>query len=179
MDFSHTIQNGVAIERMLKEFPKAIQKNIASGIVNAGGQVLVKEIRKNIKAKTTKRTGNLIKGVKKRKRRGLPHRVLVYMGAPAYHSHLVEYGTVQRRPAQRKGKRTQVRVVKLKGQLKRIVHTGRMTATPFFRPAVDESHQLILAGMQKYAGKRILKEALKLSGKYRTMKKTYRRKLAA
>jgi len=53
-----------------------------------------------------------------------------------------------------------------------------MSANPFMRPAIDENQAEVLREMGIRMAKRMAKESEKMTAKYKTMSKSYRKKLA-
>jgi len=91
------------------------------------------------KAKTmfTKRSGDLIRGMAAAKRDNKAY-AIVGASAPAYHAHLLEFGTVPRT------------VKNYRGQQGRAVAVGQIKPTPFILPTFEEEKnnvEKILSGV--------------------------------
>lgn len=166
------LEGGEVLARLLKDFPHKIQETVLDSTVSAGANVIKKEARKNIKQNGSIKTGNLYNSPKTQKvksRHGM-YRVFTDRGAP--HAHLVEFGTAPR-------KLKEPHYVQIKGNWVWVEHTGSMPAKPFFRPAIDEHKPETLRAMALRMAKRMEKEAEKMARSYRTLSKSYRRRLAA
>jgi len=126
----------------LKSLGPNIEKRMLDQSVSAAvKQGLATPIKKKIRSVVKRRTGNLLKGVKTSKVSGAPKgNYRVFMGPPAFHAHLIEGGTVAKRPAVKKRASRIHRVVKFKtGTFRMVTQTGGIKPTPFFKPAVQEN----------------------------------------
>lgn len=78
-----------------KDATKAYPKETAK-FMKKEAQKLAKEAKADAKRAVTKRTGNLIKGLKSGKKvysyKDVDYNVRVYFGSPAFHGHLIEDG---------------------------------------------------------------------------------------
>ena len=107
---------------------------VASDIEKAGDARIMqaaRHVRKAIvasaKATFPKRSGDLFKGVAAERRgyRAKGMYAIVGMSAPAYHAHLLEFGTKERT------------VKNYRGKAGRAVKVGKVTAKPFFAPTFE------------------------------------------
>jgi len=164
---------------MLKDFPHKIQEKILDSSVSAGANIIKKEARKNIKRNGSIRSGNLYNSLKTQKVKGTHGAYKIFTqgrfaprGQRGPHAHLVEFGTGPR-------KLKEPHYAQIKGNWVWVEYTGSMPAKPFFRPAIDENKPETLKAMALRMGKRMATEAEKMSRSYRTLSKSYRKRLAA
>jgi len=136
------------LEGLLKEFPLRIQRDIINSVAARGAAVVKKHAKKNLKQNGSVLTGDLLKSIKTKKMKGVHGVYSIFTAKKAFYSHFIEFGT------------------------------NKMAAKPFFRPAIDENTDEIMMEMKTRMAKRMAKEAVKMSAKYRSMSKTYRKKLA-
>jgi len=139
------------LERSLRSLPDFIENNIAKQAYSSATRIYRKHITQIIRRQVKKRTGNLLKGVRHQetKIQGRVGAFRVYMGPPAYHAHLVERGTKQRKLKKR------IPVLFVSGTAKRVssmgwamvTQTGRMPAKPFFWAGVKSATP---EAMEKY-----------------------------
>lgn len=124
-----------ALLNALKQFPINIQKNVMTGAIRAGANVIRDEARKRV----AKRTRNLEKSIKTIKRKAERNQIK-FTVTPAkgrsekydgWYAHFIEFGTVNQ-PAQ-----------------------------PFMRPAFEQSNNESLNAAKKYIADRIPKEVEK------------------
>ena len=169
---SFTLEGGEMLSKLLKDFPHKVQETILDATVSGGASVIKKEARKNIKQNHSIKTGKLYDSLKTQKVKGRHGVYRIFTDRKAPHAHLVEFGT---------GPRTlkKPHYAQIKGNWVMVEHTGSMPAKPFFRPAVDENKQETLKAMMLRMAKRMAKEAEKMAQSYRTLSKSYRRRLAA
>jgi len=173
------IEGGEMLMKLLKDFPHKIQETVLDSAVSAGANVIKKEARNNIKQNGSIRTGRLYNSLKTAKVKGIHgvYRIFTQRGyarggQSAPHAHLVEFGTAPR-------KLKEPHYVQINGNWVWVEYTGSMPAKPFFRPALDEHKPETLKAMALRMAKRMDKEAEKMSRSYRTLSKSYRRRLAA
>ncbi len=171
MQMKAEINGWKEISKLLDNFPDRIQRDVVNSVAAAGANVVKKEAKKNIKANGSIETGRLYNSIRTKKKKGLHGVYQIYSDRTAGHSHLVEFGTGPR-------KLSKPKKVKIGNNWVEITHTGTMPAKPFFRPALDENHRLVVRKMFERAAKRMAKEAEKMSQRYGTLSKSYRRKLA-
>ena len=134
------IEGADALDRLLKQLPEKVARNVLRGAVRKGAKVVEAEMRQrapvgptgNLKASITQR------GVKTKDKRMLTRRVGSFKGGglKGYHAHFIEFGTV------------------------------KMAARPFLRPAWDQTKGEALKVMGKELGRGIEKAALKLAGPF-------------
>ena len=126
------------LQESLRSLPEHIENNIANQAYSSATRIYRKHINSRIRAQVKRKTGNLLKGVRHEqiKMRGRVGAFRVFMGPPAYHAHLIEWGT-KLRPAivgyrSRLGITT-ARVAKLGPDRFRVIsNTGRGPKRPFF-----------------------------------------------
>lgn len=164
------VNGGDQLEMFLRHFPKRIQKDIVNASVARGAAVLRKAVKDNIKKMGLVRSGNLLGSVKRRKKKGTVGVYQVYTDKRGSHSHLIEFGTSPR-------KLKKPLKLRLNGTWVTVKHTGSTPARPFFRNAIDESKDRVRIEMMKAASRRMEREANKMSQKFGTLSKSYRRKL--
>jgi len=172
MEFYGEIRGGIAIEKLLREFPKRIQRDLINKTVSKGASVLVKQAKANLKANGSVETGTLLKAIRKQKKKKTHGIYQIFTDDTAPHAHLVEFGTGPRKLK----KPTPFEI--MPGEWITLKQTGSAPAKPFMRPAFDETKQEVLIAMLKHMVKSMAKEVEKMNRKYRTLSKTYRRKLA-
>jgi HK97 gp10 family phage protein len=167
-----TIQGAEELEKVLKHLPLQIRKQVISSAVRAGGQVIRKAARRNIRANGSIETGTLYRSIAVKKKRGTNDIYQIGATRDAPHAHLVEFGT---------GPRSLSRPTPMEiapGKWATVQTTGSASAKPFMRPAVDENHREVVMKMAERMEKGILKNARELSGKYGSLKKATRKRLA-
>ena len=128
------------------KFLKTLSPNIEKRMLDQSVSAATKKgfstpMKKKIRSVVKRRSGSLLKGVKTSKIPGSPPgNYRIFMGPPAYHAHLIEYGTVSKRPITKKSTGKKFRPVKFGSNTFRMVtHTGGMKATPFFKPGINEN----------------------------------------
>jgi len=166
------LQGGPALERLLKDFPKKVQEKILDASVRAGATVIRKEARKNLRQNRSVKSGRLYRSLKIQKLKGTHGVFRIFTDRSGPHSHLVEYGTGPRRLKE-------PRAIELSpGVWATVTHTGSMPAKPFFRPALDEHHRDIMRAIVQRMAKRMAAEATTMAGRYGTLSKSYKRRIA-
>ena len=168
----HEINGAEQLQKLLKNFPERIQRDVLNSVAARGATVVKKHARKNIRQNGSVETGALLHSLKTKKKKGVHGEQWIYTKNTAYHARLVEFGTVPRKL------KKPIPFEIQPGVWITLSYTGQMPAKPFMRPAVEENQQEVLKEMAKRAGKRMAKEAEKMSADYRTLSKTYRKKLA-
>ncbi len=167
----HEINGAAQLQKLLKNYPERIQRDVINSVASRGALVIKKHAKKNLRQNGSVETGQLLGSIKTKKVKGVHGRYNIYTGNAAPHAHLVEYGT-----APRKLKKPIPFEIK-PGVWITLYYTGQSPAKPFFRPAVRENQQEVLREMARRAAKRMAKEAEKMSADYRTLSKTYKKKL--
>lgn len=158
------------LNSLFKALPIEIRKDVINASASAGATLLKKETKKEIQARGLIKTGNYLRSIKTRKVRGYYGIYHVYSDAP--HAHLIELGTVERvlkKP----------RFVRLGSNVVRIESTGIMPPNPVFRYIADNRKQEVIQAIARRYYKRLHAETKKLTQRYRTMSKSYRRKIAS
>lgn len=157
------------LSKLLHDFPERIQRDVINSAASAGATAVKKEAKKNIKQNGSYQTGTLHDSIRTRKKKRTHGVYEIFSDQTAGHAHLVEYGTGPR-------KLEEPKAIQIGDDWVTITHTGSMPAKPFFRPAFDD-HDLIMRKVAQRMTKRMAKEAEKMSQSYRTLSKTYRKKL--
>lgn len=160
------------LEGLLKDFPIKIREKVLDGAVSAGATVVRKEARKNLKQNHSVKTGTLYDSLKTQKVKGTHGVYRIFSDRRAPHAHLIEYGTGPR--ALKKPHK-----VEIDGDWVFVKHTGSVPAKPFFRPALDEHKPEVLRAIALRMAKRMAKEAEKMTRSYKTLSKSYKKRLAA
>ena len=160
------------IALVLKKFPERIRRDVINAGAARGATVIKQRARANVKANGSVDTGTLLKAIRTKKTKGLYGAYTIYVDKTAWYGHLVELG--------HKGVdlKKNVAFEMNPGQWKTITKTGTAPAKPFLRPAMDEDKAELLFEIQKRISKRMAAEATKMTQKYGTLKKSYRKKLA-
>lgn len=171
MDFKAEVNGWKQLSKLLDDLPERLQRKVVNSAASAGAQVIVKEAKKNVRQNGSVKTGTLLNSIRKRKKKRVHGIYEVFTDKSAPHAHLVEFGTGPRSLKQPKE-------VQIKGTWRTITQTGSMPAKPFFRPAVDENHNLVMRKIAERMAKRMATEAEKMSRDYRTLSKSYRKQLA-
>ena len=166
------IDGGEQLAKMLKAFPDRIHRDIINSGAAQGATVVKKHARNNLKANDSVEYGRILKSIKSRKKRGVHGQQEVFTDKTAPHAHLVEFGTGPRKL------KKPISVELMPGQWRVITQTGSAPAKPFFRPALDENKEEVMAEMTKRVGKRMDKEAEKMNQQFGALSKSYRKKLA-
>lgn len=136
------------MRQLLQSFPRRIQRDVINSVAARGATVVKKHAKKNIKQNGSVKSGTLLKSVKTRKKKKTNGIYYIYTSRDAWYSHFIERGT------------------------------SKMSANPFMRPAIDENQAEVLREMGIRMAKRMAKESEKMTAKYKTMSKSYRKKLA-
>ncbi len=153
------------LDKMFRNLPAKVTKNVQRKAVRAGASVLLKEYRRNVK-KLGKVTGtlrrSLAKKVKTYRRTATVVGIIGPKSRAAPHAHLVEFGTKPRyRGKKRKGERMRrvFRAVRIGG---RWGYTGSMPAFAPLRRAFYSTLSKVKHTMRKKLADGIKAEALKL-----------------
>ncbi len=171
MSLSARIDGFRELDTLLKKFPERIQRDIVNAGASAGAAFVRKEAKKNLRQNGSDETGTLYKAIKSKKERGVHGVYLVFTDNTAPHARLVEYGTEPRKL------KKPIPFEIQPGQWIILKYTGSAPAKPFFRPAMYEKRQQLMRTIAEKTAARMDKEATKMAQKYRTLSKTYRRKL--
>lgn len=155
--------------KVINELPKGISDSVKNSGAAAGATFAKKEMQKNIIANGSIKTGNLLNSLSTRKVKGVHGVYQVYTSNKGPHAHLVEYGTVMRK-LKKPGLRT------INGRTVMVTNSGSMPAKPFFQPALNNRAGIFYA-MRKAAMRALLRDTTKLAGKYKNLRKTFKRKL--
>jgi HK97 gp10 family phage protein len=140
------------LEKMLGQLAKSMSKTVMKNALKKAAVPIRDEAIQNAPGGPT---GNLKKGIKistqltrrqRRYRKLGEAEVFVGTAPPAYHGHLVEFGTIER-------------------EWKSGKSTGRMTGKPFLRPAWDAKKGAALKILQIEVWRELEKAARRLRGK--------------
>jgi HK97 gp10 family phage protein len=168
-----TLDGSQQLQRLLKDFPERIQRDIVNRTARAGATLLRKEMRKNLKQNGSIDSRNLYNSLSVKKVKGEHGKYYIYTRRPlGSHAHLVEFGTGPRKL------KKPIPFQIAPDEWITLEHTGSMPAKPFFRPALDEKQVEALQRMQETMAKNMARIAEKMSQEYRTLSKTFKRKLA-
>ena len=168
----HEINGDKQLLKLLKNFPDRIQRDVNNSVAARGATVIKKHAAKNLKQNGSVETGQLLRSLKRKKKKGVHGEQWIFTDDTAWYAHLVEFGTVPRKL------KKPIPFEIQPGQWITLSYTGQAPAKPFMRPAIEENKTEILKEMGKRAAKRMAKEAEKMSADYRTLSKTYKKKLA-
>lgn len=167
---------------LFKQLPEGIQRRSIRTGVRKGAMLLTKKTKSELKARTRRRTGNLLKSISwedisKPKKNQIRARVYFSQknGKKGYHAHLVEFGhrIVPRGPDEtprsvsraNTGAKRRRRRTNIPKQLRRGMVKGR----GFFRAAINKSWPEIKRVMQdeyrKQLDKELRKKITKIAGK--------------
>jgi HK97 gp10 family phage protein len=166
------IEGANPLTRLMKKFPERIRRDIINAGAARGATVVKQQAKKNLKQNGSYESGTLWKSIKTKKKKGAHGIYHVYADKDGWYAHLVEFGhagVMLKKP---------VPFEFQPGVWKTIKRTGTAPAKPFFRPAMEDNKALILTEIQKRMAKRMAAEAEKMSQRYGTLKKSYRKKLA-
>lgn len=134
-----------AVQVKLNNLPKKVAFRILRNAVRKGAVIIRNAAKANLQAKTTKKTGNLLKSIvikEKIAKRGEAVISRIITKRPeGSHAHLIEFGHVS---AYKHGKY---------GDLKFV------PARPFMRPAYEANRQKVIDEIAKVLGERIAQEA--------------------
>ena len=126
--------DGKSLIKALNAFPKNIQKNVMTGAIRAGANV----IRDEARIRVPKKTKDLAKSIVSIKRRAETRNQVKFSVTPSrgknkagWRAHFIEFGT------------------------------SKMSAKPFLRPAFEASENKSLDAAKEYIAKRIPKEIMR------------------
>jgi len=156
---------------LLQELPKRIQKDVINAAASAGATVVKKDAKKNIRQNGSVETGTLLNSIRTKKAKRQIGIYKIFSDEAAPHAHLVEFGTGPR-------KLKEPKEVKIGDHWVTITHTGTMPAKSFLRPAMDENIKEVMRKVAERWRKRTDKEMDKLTQKYGTMSKSYRKRIS-
>ena len=126
--------DGKSLLKALNAFPKNIQKNVMTGAIRAGANV----IRDEARIRVPKKTKDLAKSIVSIKRRAETRNQVKFSVTPSrgknkagWRAHFIEFGT------------------------------SKMSAKPFLRPAFESSENKSLDAAKEYIAKRIPEEIMR------------------
>ena len=149
-----TVSGFAELDKLLKELPVKIEKNIMRGALRAGQKEFLDIARETVPVYDGDLRDSL--RIKTSVRNGTASATLVAGNKKVYYAHMVEFGTTQHfiRP---KGKKS----LFFSGLAKNIVDHPGAKAKPFMRPAFDAGQAAAVAATADYIRKRLAKEAEK------------------
>lgn len=145
------------LQAFLDQLPAKMEANIMRSAMRAGANVILKEARANVPAKT----GLLRAGlrVSTNSRRGVVKATIRAGGKHAYIGKFVEYGTAAHFIKPKKAKSLFIAGIMRNG----VDHPGA-APKPFMRPALDSQAQAALVAVGEAIKKRLNKQGLNASG---------------
>lgn len=173
------ITGGRELARALRELGPRVERNIMRAALNAGAKVIAQRAQNNAKgvdiAPEARR--RLVRAIRWKRARGKPGEVVagVYLRSvrkpgsddtaddPRVWGLWVEYGTADRWTGGRTRNGTWRPHRRNRSKTRRF--TGRMTAQPYLRPALDSSVNAALEEVREFAARRIPQEAAKAARK--------------
>lgn len=172
MTMNLQIDGASPLTKLMKKFPERIRRDIINAGAARGATVVKQQAKKNLKQNGSYETGTLYKAIKTKKKKGAHGIYHVFVDKSGWYAHLVEFGhagVMLKKP---------IPFEITPGVWITLSRTGTAPAKPFMRPAMEDNKVLILAEIQKRIAKRMAAEAVKMRQSYRTLKKSYRKKLA-
>ena len=162
------------LDRMLKDLPVKIEKNVIRGALRAGQKQMLDAARANLDRNGSVRTGELRKSIrvrfqKRSEKYGWIRSYLIAGNKKAWYAHLIEYGTASYYSGNLNNSKKQPYEIKPKNKKslffaglarKQITHPG-ITPRPFMRPAFDATYQQSINSMAEYIRNRLPKELKK------------------
>lgn len=172
MTMNLQIEGSSPLTKLMKKFPERIRRDIINAGAARGATIVKQQAKKNLKQNGSYETGTLWKAIKTKKARGKHGIYHVFIDKSGWYAHLVEFGhagVLLKKPIPYEIK---------PGVWITLTRTGTASPKPFMRPAMQDNKVLILTEIQKRIAKRMAAEAVKMSQDFRTLKKSYRKKLA-
>jgi len=122
---------------------QSIEKDLSAArnrVLTECGKMNAQKMKEKAKPLFQKKSGNLLKGLTYQFEKG-GNSIVVGAGTPAYHAHLLEFGTIER--TQKKQGKFQIASIisTKKGIYRRPVggKVGKITAKPFILPTLQEN----------------------------------------
>lgn len=161
------------LDKLLKELPTKIERNVIRGALRAGQKQMQDAAKARLRQNGSVRTGALERSIRirfkrKSERYGWIRSYLIAGNKEAWYSHLIEYGTGSFYAGQGRSKRQPYEIKpKNKKSLffagiarKLITHPG-IEPRPFMRPAWDATNQQSVESIAEYIRIRLPKEIKK------------------
>lgn len=162
------------LDKLLKDLPTKIEKNIIRGALRAGQKVMLDAARSNLDKSGSVKTGELRKSIrirfqKKSEKFGWIRSYLIAGNKKAWYAHFIEFGTASYYSGNLNNSKKQPYEIKPKNRKslffaglarQTIVHPG-IRPRPFMRPAFDAYNKQSLDSMAEYIRTRLPKEIKK------------------
>ena len=161
------------LDKLLKDLPVKIERNVIRGALRAGQKQMLDAARANLDRNGSVKTGELRKSIRVRFQRksekyGWVRSYLIAGNKKAWYAHFLEFGTASFYAGKGTSKKQPYEIKpKNKKSLffagiarKQITHPG-ITPRPFMRPAFDATHQQSIDSMAEYIRNRLPKELKK------------------
>ena len=142
------------LDKLLKELPAKVERNILRGAMRAGAKVFADRAKELVPVKS----GQLRDSIKvsTRSKRGRVSATVSAGGKKAFYAHMVEFGTARHfiKPRTRKS-------LFFAGLAREVVDHPGSTPKPFMRPALDGGQVEAVNAAADYIRKRLAKQAAK------------------
>jgi HK97 gp10 family phage protein len=142
------------LDKLLKELPAKVERNILRGAMRAGAKVFEGRAKQLVPV----RSGQLRDSIKvsTRSKRGRVSATVRAGGKKAFYAHMVEFGTARHfiKPRKRKS-------LFFAGLAREVVDHPGSAPKPFMRPALDGGQAEAVNAAADYIRKRLAKEAAK------------------
>jgi HK97 gp10 family phage protein len=142
------------LDKLLKELPAKVERNILRGAMRAGAKVFEGRAKQLVPV----RSGQLRDSIKvsTRSKRGRVSATVRAGGKKAFYAHMVEFGTARHfiKPRKRKS-------LFFAGLAREVVDHPGSAPRPFMRPALDGGQAEAVNAAADYIRKRLAKEAAK------------------
>jgi HK97 gp10 family phage protein len=170
MDLS--VDGADALSKLMRKFPERIRRDIINSAAARVATVVKQRAKRNLKQNGSFESGTLWRSIKTRKKKGTHGIYHIYIADEGWYWYFVENGHAGTKLAK------PVRYEFRPGEWRMVGRTGTAPAKPFFRPAMEDDKTGLLIEIQKRMAKRMAAEAEKMTKEYRTLSKSYRKKLA-
>lgn len=157
---------------LMRKYPERIRRDIINAGAARGATVVKQRAKRILKRNGSYESGTLYNAIKTKKAKGLNGVQHIYISKEGWYAHLVEFGHAG------KSLKKPVPFEFQPGVWRVIDRTGTAPPKAFMRPAMEDDKTGLLVEIQKRIAKRMAKEAEKMSQDFRTLKKSYRKKLA-
>ena len=175
-DSTVDIKGLAELDKLLKELPVKIERNVIRGALRAGQKNMLDAAKDKLKQNGSIKTGELerslrIRFKRKSERWGWVRSYLIAGNKTAWYSHLVEYGTAsfyagtgtsKRQPYEIKPKNR--KSLFFAGIARKLITHPGARPKPFMRPAWDTTNQQSIDSIAEYIRIRLPKE-IKKAGK--------------
>jgi len=142
------------LDKLLKELPAKVERNIMRGAMRAGAKVFADRAKQMVPVRSGQLRGSI--KVSTRSKRGRVSATVRAGGKKAFYAHMVEFGTARHfiKPRKRKS-------LFFAGLAREVVDHPGSTPKPFMRPALDGGQAEAVNAVADYIRKRLAKEAAK------------------